>query len=133
MQLLFNILIGASIFFGLNKTPKCKDFKTGQFVLVDSVRKTEYLIERNDSVQIETDIQRKEISAFKIHWLSDCEYQLNILEGPDKLMNFYKDKTLNIKILETYTDGYMFEGSISGYNFRYVKTIKIYNKDAGDF
>lgn len=95
---------------------KCKGFKTGKFTLTDKTIAGKYIIERNDSLQIEIDLNKGDTSKYKVTWVNDCEYQLHILEGRDEIMDFYRGKTLTIKIIETYKDSYKFEGSLEGYD-----------------
>src|SRR4051812_14850497 len=88
----------------------CRTFKTGKFRLVD--KDLEYIIERNDTVQIERDLKKNTMSKFKVTWVTDCDYELNILEGPQEVMDFFKGKTLSIQILETTGKGYKYEAKL---------------------
>lgn len=121
------------LFFGLihvttpplyNDDLKCKEFRTGRFTLTDKNIDGKYIIERNDSLQIETDLNSGYTSKFSVTWVNDCEYQLSILEGRDDIMNFYRGKKLTIKIIETYKDSYKFEGSLEGLDHRPTQIVK---------
>jgi hypothetical protein len=92
----------------------CNDFKTGKFALTDKASNRNYEIERNDSLQIETDLNTGRVSKFDVTWISDCEYELRIREGGVDIMNFYKNKVLTIRIIETYKNSYKFEGQVEG-------------------
>ncbi len=94
------------------KGSNCKAFKTGKYKLVDKERS--YRIERDKKIQIETDLTTNETTRFKVKWVSACEYELNILEGRKDLMEFFKNKTLVIRILETFEKGYKYEAKLKG-------------------
>ena len=53
-------------------------------------------------------------NRFIINWIDDCEYELTILQGTHESMQFYKNKTLVVRIIELYSDSYRFEGHIKG-------------------
>ena len=56
-------------------------------------------------------------------WVNDCEYELRIEEGRKEIMDFYKEKVLKIKIIETFDDGYKFSGSVEGFDYEYYQTL----------
>jgi len=123
MLLLVILTLGASVVKNPYK-PKCKDFKTGKFALTDNKINGNYIIERNDSIQTETDLNKNATSKFKVIWVNDCEYQLHIIEGPTEIMDFYRGKTLTIRILETYKDSYKFEGQLEGLDRKSTQIVK---------
>src|SRR5690348_3885653 len=92
----------------------CKSYKTGKFRIVSKELSIETAIERRKNIQIEKDLKTNATAKFKVTWVSDCEYELDILEGEEKMMNFFKGKTLIIRILETYKDGYKYEAQLKG-------------------
>jgi hypothetical protein len=102
----------------------CKQFKTGKFTLTEKERAGTYIVDRDQSFQTETDVAKGVTIRFKVTWLSDCTYQLTIVEGQDEAMNSYRGKTLTVRILETYPDGYKFEVRMEGSDFRLVETLK---------
>ncbi len=106
------------------KQPDCSNFKTGKFKIVDVSINDSFIIDRTDSLQIETDLKSGEISTFRVHWLDDCNYTLTIVKGPPSVMQFYFLKTLRIQIIETFTDGYKFKASLDGMNVSYYQTMK---------
>lgn len=93
---------------------RCFSFKTGKFKLTEASMGIDQIIERRDNLQIETDLKTGEECRYIINWLDDCEYELTILQGTHEAMNFYKNKTLVVRIIELYSDGYKFEGHIKG-------------------
>jgi hypothetical protein len=91
------ILMSGCIFSQKND---CLSFKTGKFELIDEQNSLHYLIERNDSIQTETNLKTGQSSSFKIEWLNSCDYQLEMTSGSDQAMKFYKGKKLILKIIE---------------------------------
>ena len=106
---------------------KCSEHKTGTFSLKDESLGSDHLIVRTDSIQTETDLNTGAKSKYKVTWLTDCEYELNILEGAPEIMDFYSDKTLIIQITDVTKDGYRFQGFIKGTDrvvTQVLKTVK---------
>jgi hypothetical protein len=103
----------------------CKTFRTGTFRLVD--KDQEYIIERNDTIQIEKDLKKNTISKFKVTWVTDCEYELDIIEAREEAMNFFKGKTLSIQILETTDNGYKYEAKLKGTEMKLIHTVEWVN------
>ncbi|WPR70965.1 DNA topoisomerase IV [Flavobacterium sp. NG2] len=88
----------------------CTDFKTGKFKFeheVDGVIKTTFF-ERNDSIEIETYEGKTDTAS--IRWVNDCEYVLTKL-NPKSMA---EEKAVNIKILSTKDNSYLFEFGIVG-------------------
>lgn len=117
------------LFFGTGLAPTrsgldCKQFKTGKFTLTEREKAGTYIVERDHAFQIETDVVKGVIIKFKVTWINDCTYQLNIIEGQDESMTSYRGKTLTVRILETYTDGYKFEVRMEGSDYRLVEVLK---------
>ena len=88
----------------------CKDFKTGKFkseITINGVKKYTTSV-RTDSMVIET-YQGKTDTA-SIRWINDCEYILQKI----KPKNMQEQKAIDIKILTTAKDSYVFEFGIVG-------------------
>ena len=94
--------------------PQCTDYRTGKYRLTDTKNDLEYLIVRNDSTQLEKNVKTGEVTTFKVNWINDCQYSLSILEGNEDIMNFYEGKTLDVKIVNIFKDGYQFEATMEG-------------------
>ncbi len=103
----------------------CKTYRTGKFRLVD--KDQEYIIERSDTVQIEKDLKKNTISKFKVTWVTDCEYELDIREAREEAMNFFKGKTLSILILETSDNGYKYQAKLKGTDMKLIHTVERVN------
>src|SRR5258706_15444834 len=124
MQIFNSIICGSLIILGCSKNPDCKNFKTGRFKLIETALNDSFLIERNDTMQIEKDLKTGSITKFEVKWLTDCEYELIILEGRKEIMAFYEGKVLDTKIIETFKDAYKFEATVKGIGFKYIGMMK---------
>lgn len=122
---LLTILAFISLFiFCKSVKPDCSNFRTGIFELTDSLLGKSYMIERGDSVQLETIVETGVRAVFAIEWLSDCSYTLSLLQGEPELTRYYKDKKLIINILETSIDSYKYEIFMEGSSIRLYRTMK---------
>ena len=93
-----------------NTERNCKDFKTGKFKFeyeVGGVKKTTYF-ERKDSIEIETFDGKTDTAS--IRWVNDCEYILQKIHPK----NMAEKKAINMKILTTSKNSYIFEFGIVG-------------------
>jgi hypothetical protein len=102
----------------------CKSFKIGKFELNDKENNVIFYIERNDSIQTETNSINQDIAKFRITWTNDCEYKLQLLAGTKQMKEFFGKRNLNIIIIETYQDSYKFSASLDGFNEVRYQTIK---------
>lgn len=101
----------------------CKNFKTGKFKLTDSIT-GDFIIERNDSIQIEKSVKYGDTLIYRINWVNDCEYELVMQKGREELMNIFKGKILIVRIIETYKETYKFESYLKGTNDKYYQKIR---------
>jgi len=96
-----------------NKSP-CTKFRTGHFILHSSHTSSEYMVDRNDSFQIETEKETGKKSKWKIDWKGDCEYNLTYIDQDknkgDTTVAFLK--TLNIRIVKAEEKYYVFSCEI---------------------
>jgi len=94
----------------------CTALKNGKFVYYSSITKKKYLIERNDSVQIEIDDLTKEVYKNKIVWDNDCEYYLvgmpDSRKRLDKLDSFFASTPLKTTILKVAPTYYVFSSRL---------------------
>ena len=98
----------------------CKDFKNGKFKFeyeVNGVKKTTFF-ERRDSIEIETFEGKTDTSS--IRWVSDCEYILR-KKHPK---NMAEEKAINMKILTTTKNSYIFEFGIVGNDAKQRGTVE---------
>jgi len=105
-------------------TPECDKFKTGIFLLEDTITNKLYRIERTDSLQIENTIGSNDTTKFRITWINECQYELRIVEGKVGIMDFYRDRILRLEIIETYENGYKFRASFNDLGIEYIQTVR---------
>ncbi|MFC4818406.1 DNA topoisomerase IV [Flavobacterium sp. GCM10023249] len=88
----------------------CSDFKTGKFEFTQEIegKKMTSVFERNDSIQIETFNGKTDTAS--VRWINDCEYILQKLHPKNR----QEKKAINIKILTTNKNQYVFEYSFVG-------------------
>lgn len=102
-----------------NAEHNCKDFKTGKFKFeheVNGVKKTTFF-ERKDSIEIETFEGKTDTAS--IRWVSDCEYILKKLHPK----NMAEEKAIDMKILTTSKNSYIFEFGIVGVDTKQKGTV----------
>lgn len=105
-KVLYTVICGAMFAACFNQPERnCTDFKTGKFKAEFEVKGQKHttLLERNDSIQIET-YQGKTDTA-SVRWVSDCEYIVQNL-NPESMA---EKKAYAIKILNTSKNSYTFE------------------------
>ncbi len=124
MKVILILVFLLATIYETKKESTCKDFKTGKFTLTDKKIEGKYIIERNDSLQIETDLTTGNTSKYNVKWVNDCDYELRIIEGRDEIMDFYAGKVLTIRIIETYKNSYKFEGQLEGLERKSTQIIK---------
>ncbi|AWX44806.1 hypothetical protein HME9304_01811 [Flagellimonas maritima] len=117
------LLLSLMIFSSCSKKPdNCNQFKTGTFKYTDSAYDG-YIIERNDSIQIETNELKNIKITCTVKWLSDCEF----IVTPIETLNHYEEILnipINVKIIETENNRFRCK-SVSNYNITEVEMEKI--------
>lgn len=112
-----------------NKQTDCKRFKTGRFELHSKVDNSISLIERNDSIQTETDSKSGSVVKARIKWTANCEYELTYFSqtsnSSDTIVPFVQSRPLKTIILQMGKDFYVFKASMEGTNVTLVDTLKI--------
>ena len=97
-----------------------KKFKTGKFKFeykVNGIKKTTFF-ERNDSIEIETFDGKTDTAS--IRWVNDCEYILQKIHPKNRA----EKNAINMKILTTSTNSYIFEFGIVGSNVKQRGTVE---------
>ncbi len=116
-------------FFGCSlsgvKNSECKKFKNGKFILRAELNNTDYLLNRNDSIQIETNVKDEKVTKWKVVWTNQCTYELWYLAMPplSKQDSFFTTHPFVNKILEATKDYYVFESRMDANGYRMVDTI----------
>ena len=88
----------------------CTQFKTGNFRFENKINgiKKNTVFKRTESLEIETYEGKTDTST--IRWINDCEYVLRKLHPKNR----QEEKALDIRILSTSKDGYVFEYGLVG-------------------
>jgi hypothetical protein len=129
MKIVIIIFFITVIFFGCSpsgvKNSECKNFKNGQFILRAELNHTDYLLDRNDTIQIETNLKDKKVTKWKVVWTNQCTYELWYLAIPplSKQDSFFIIHPFVNKILVATKDYYVFESTLEANRYRVVDTI----------
>jgi hypothetical protein len=132
MRYLFIVLLFASCNH-YKKKVDCERYRNGRFLLINSVeRVVEYKIDRNDSIQTETD-QTGFISMQKVRWIDPCTYELTFLSSnhpplSDSSANSEEMRRLRqipyiTKIVATGENYYVFRAKKRGTGYEYSDTL----------
>lgn len=92
-------------------TLTCDNLRTGNFYYYPINDTTKYKIERNDSVQIETNLSTGKSQENKITWLNKCTYKLTPINVPKNVSgadSFLLANPTEITILEIAKQYYIF-------------------------
>lgn len=115
-NLILLLLICVSInVFGQNK--ECENFKDGKYMIVDS-KTGNSIIHRKGSTQIEYGEGSKLKLKFKVEWVNDCTYTLQlkkVLENPENFQ-LPEGMILTVEIIETKKDSYIQRSSSNLYD-----------------
>lgn len=106
----------SSVAYG--QSTECKDFRNGKFVIHDDEHGKSY-IERKGSRQIEYGEGSKLKMEFKVKWVDDCTYTLElkkVLENPENI-KLPEGMILTIKIIEAKENSYVQETSSNMFDF----------------
>ena len=96
---------------------ECEKFKNGKFKIVDA-EVGNSIIERNGSKQIEYGEGSKMKLQFKVKWLDECTYTLElkkVLENPNKI-KLPEGMILTVEIIETKEKSYIQKSSSNLYD-----------------
>lgn len=105
---LFFLLIASNSFA---QSKDCSSFKTGTFKYVNSKAQNTVIV-RNDSIQIETDVDNGFELTGSIKWLSDCKYKLTYTSVSNPDYESILGTTFNVDITSTEKNTYKY----SAYN-----------------
>lgn len=105
-----------------NKSLDCSSIKNGKFEYRNEFSNTPVIIERNDSIQVETNESTGLTMKLKVGWLDNCKYQLTLVsfvaDGKDSLVDpssFPPIKTEVVKVTKNY---YVCQSKMEGRNNR---------------
>jgi hypothetical protein len=113
------LLILLSIIFCIackdqNQQKGCEQFKNGKFIYKG--RNVNFLIIREDSIQVEKQIGTAYYSKISIKWIDNCHYQAKLLESnfpyPDSIKKPRKKVVLTTEISSWTTKYYIYKSKI---------------------
>lgn len=92
--------------FGCSQPPKdCSHFKTGTFKYANPSY-ANFIVVRDDSIQIETDTVNNAKIIGSIEWIDNCKYILTYKEAINLPQNNLMGKQIEVKIVEADNKGY---------------------------
>jgi hypothetical protein len=130
MQGIFYWVFLAIVFLSCSVSSKqstCNKFRTGKF-LSHSAFDQQTIVERNDTMQVETNDVAGLVMRARIRWTSPCEYQLINPEEKDSTGLFKPmvgGKTITGRILKAEDDYCVYEASMEGVSMRMIDTLKV--------
>ena len=111
----------------------CDKLKKGKFKLYSKIDNTSWIIDRQDSIQYETNLKTGEVTIMQITWIAQCEYQLlrlnNTEKKGDSLISAIRKKPLLTKVTAIAKDYYVFESHKEGIPMRYSDTLWFYRSN----
>ena len=125
----FITLIIIVSFFSCRDKLTCKNFRSGKFIYNTKIDNVQFMIDRSDSIQIETDLKTGLITKTKIKWISDCEFGMHYVSSQDTTLEKFSpmlgDIPIMVRILKIGDDHYIFEQEIEGAKMRITDTMWI--------
>src|SRR4051812_6319908 len=120
----------AFLFYSCNmgQTNDCQRFKNGKFILRSELLHSTIIVDRNDSMQVES--TNGDTAAWSVRWINDCEYELRYLgmtiNSHGTIDKYLQTHYLRTKILQTEKDSYIFELAVQGVETKAIDTMKVY-------
>ena len=107
----------------------CSAVKTGKFRFHRNNNVDAYLIERNATVQSETNVRTGSITTLSITWTSPCEYELRFLSRKnapgDTLQEDLGNVVLRTRINAVYPDHYVFTSTEGAFESGWTDSLEI--------
>lgn len=95
----------------------CKSFKRGHFKLHSELDNSVSIIDRNDTLQTETNPITGQMVKAAIKWTNDCEYELTYLQqnknSIDTISPILQIRPLKTKIIKATKDYYVFTATMA--------------------
>ena len=95
----------------------CEQFKTGNFIFYIKGKQQDvsFMIERKDSIQIETEPISGKFSKLSIKWTDSCTYEIKMLETtfnlPDSIQKIRRENAFRTHIISWTKDYYVFRST----------------------
>ena len=127
------IIISVMLLFSCSSNENksfCKIYKNGRFIYLMEKSLDTILIERNDTVQIETNLTTKNKIVEKIKWISDCEYEVSYLEQTkptsDTIVASLQNQKITTTILKANKNYCVYKAEVKGYGISIVDTLIVF-------
>lgn len=112
---LHTLLIAMILIASCQEKPKtCQDFHSGTFKIEEPEEGYSVRIERNDSTQIETNLNTGAITTAQIKWDNVCNYQLTYTESTSEQATNLIGKVLLVRITGVQGNSYTYEAVLRG-------------------
>ena len=98
--------------FSCSQEKNCSDFKTGTFKYVDG-NHPDWIIVRNDSIQVEKEEKTNIELQGRLKWKSDCEYSLTYTKISDTSNRELIGKKINVTIINIADDIIEYEAEMN--------------------
>jgi hypothetical protein len=128
--LLTSLIILFTFSCSIRKKEKgCEQFKNGKFLfnLKGEMKNTSFIIERKDSIQIETEKVTGFHTKLSIKWTDKCKYEVKMLETsfnfPDSIQNIRRTNAFKTEILNWTDDYYVFKSHRDNSSFTLTDTM----------
>jgi len=107
----------------------CTNFRKGKFVShIADEQNT--IVDRNDTIQIETNQITGHIFKARIKWISDCEYELSNIEEStnfsDTLKPVWQNKIIRTKIVKVENGYCIYETHVDGVSMIMIDSLRIF-------
>ena len=84
------------------------------------------IIERNDTIQVETNLTTGDVLKARIRWTSNCEYELfYISNSKDSISTYIKTHALKNVILQSNEDYYIAKSTFEGLTITLIDTVRV--------
>ena len=120
-----------ALLVGCAEKSDCSRFKNGKFYLKLPGSNQKIIIERNDTIQVETNTTTGEGSKSKVEWLSECKYRIVAISNnrvlKDGTDSFFATIPIDIAITSTGKDYYVFKTKVDSANkhIEYSDTVRL--------
>ena len=111
----------------------CTNYKNGKFFTFSPVTKDKIIVERRDSIQLETNVINGRYIKSKIEWKSPCEYEIfqraTNKSAEDITDSFFAINPIRVNIIAGYKDYYVFTARIDSANkhVEFTDTMRVLN------
>jgi len=86
-----------------------------------------FLIQRKDSIQIETNKKAGTFTKLSVKWTSDCTYETRLIESnmpfPDSIQEMRKKVPLKVEIVKCASDYYVFRAKRDNDDYVMIDTL----------